>query len=34
MDGGEIVEDAETNEFFDHPRSERARQFLLKILHH
>ncbi len=34
MDGGEIVEDAETDEFFERPRSERARQFLEKILHH
>ncbi len=34
MDGGEIVEDAETDEFFERPRSERARQFLQKILHH
>jgi glutamate/aspartate transport system ATP-binding protein len=34
MDGGEIVEDAQKDEFFDHARSERARQFLSKILHH
>ncbi|MFG1423522.1 amino acid ABC transporter ATP-binding protein [Roseixanthobacter liquoris] len=34
MDGGEIVEDARKEEFFAHPRSERARLFLSKILHH
>ena len=34
MDGGEIVEDAPTAEFFGSPRSERAQQFLSKILHH
>jgi glutamate/aspartate transport system ATP-binding protein len=34
MDGGEIVEDAQKDEFFDRPRSERAQQFLSKILHH
>jgi glutamate/aspartate transport system ATP-binding protein len=34
MDGGEIVEDAPTEEFFGKPRSERAVQFLSKILHH
>jgi glutamate/aspartate transport system ATP-binding protein len=34
MDGGEIVEDAHKDEFFDRPRSERAQQFLSKILHH
>jgi glutamate/aspartate transport system ATP-binding protein len=34
MDRGEIVEDAQKDEFFDHARSERARQFLSKILHH
>lgn len=32
MDGGEIVEDADQHEFFAHPSSERARQFLGKIL--
>jgi glutamate/aspartate transport system ATP-binding protein len=34
MDGGEIVEDARTDAFFGSPRSERARQFLSKILPH
>ncbi|MGE5523339.1 MAG: amino acid ABC transporter ATP-binding protein [Rhodospirillaceae bacterium] len=34
MDGGEIVEDAPTDDFFGKPRSERAQHFLSKILHH
>jgi glutamate/aspartate transport system ATP-binding protein len=34
MDRGEIVEDAPTEDFFGKPRSERAVQFLSKILHH
>jgi glutamate/aspartate transport system ATP-binding protein len=34
MDRGEVVEDAPTEEFFARPRSERARQFLSKILSH
>ena len=34
MDYGEIVEDAHTEEFFGSPRSDRAQQFLSKILHH
>ena len=34
MDRGEIVEDAPTEDFFGKPRSERAQQFLSKILHH
>jgi glutamate/aspartate transport system ATP-binding protein len=34
MDGGHIVEDAKTDDFFGKPRSERAQQFLSKILHH
>ena len=34
MDEGRIVEDARTEEFFGAPRSERAQQFLSKILHH
>jgi glutamate/aspartate transport system ATP-binding protein len=34
MDRGEIVEDAEKDDFFGTPRSERAQQFLSKILHH
>jgi glutamate/aspartate transport system ATP-binding protein len=34
MDRGRIVEDSPTAEFFGNPRSERARQFLSKILSH
>jgi len=34
MDHGAIVEDATTEDFFGKPRSERAQQFLAKILHH
>ena len=34
MDGGRIVEDAKKEEFFGTPRSERAQQFLSKILQH
>ena len=34
MDKGEIVEDAPKEEFFGKPRSERALQFLSKILEH
>jgi glutamate/aspartate transport system ATP-binding protein len=34
IDKGEIVEDATENEFFNQPRSERALQFLSKILQH
>ena len=34
MDAGEIVEDAKKDDFFGTPRSERAQQFLSKILHH
>jgi glutamate/aspartate transport system ATP-binding protein len=34
MDKGEIVEDAMTEDFFSKPRSERAFQFLAKILQH
>ena len=34
IDKGEIVEDAMTEEFFSKPRSERASQFLAKILQH
>ena len=34
MDGGRIVEDARTEDFFGTPRSERAQLFLSKILHH
>ncbi|MGJ4952420.1 amino acid ABC transporter ATP-binding protein [Bradyrhizobium sp. HKCCYLS20291] len=34
MDRGEIVEDAKKEDFFGQPRSERAQQFLSKILSH
>jgi glutamate/aspartate transport system ATP-binding protein len=34
MDRGEIVEDAPKEDFFGRPRSERAQQFLSKILQH
>ena len=34
MDHGRIVEDASKDDFFGKPRSERAQQFLAKILHH
>jgi glutamate/aspartate transport system ATP-binding protein len=34
MDYGQIVEDATKDDFFGKPRSERAQQFLAKILHH
>jgi glutamate/aspartate transport system ATP-binding protein len=34
MDRGEIVEDAKKDDFFGKPRSDRAQQFLSKILHH
>ncbi len=34
MDKGEIVEDAPKEDFFGKTRSERAQQFLSKILHH
>jgi glutamate/aspartate transport system ATP-binding protein len=34
MDAGEIVEDATKADFFGKPRSERAQQFLSKILSH
>jgi glutamate/aspartate transport system ATP-binding protein len=34
MDRGEIVEDAQKEEFFGKPRSDRAQQFLSKILSH
>jgi glutamate/aspartate transport system ATP-binding protein len=34
LDKGEIVEDATTEDFFSKPRSERASQFLAKILQH
>ncbi len=34
MDGGRIVEEADPETFFTHPRSDRARDFLSKILNH
>src|SRR5438477_934113 len=34
MDAGRIVEDRETDAFFSQPHTERAREFLSKILHH
>ncbi|RRS05369.1 amino acid ABC transporter ATP-binding protein [Aquabacterium soli] len=34
MDAGRIVEDRPKQDFFDHPASERAQQFLARILHH
>ncbi|MCE1186462.1 amino acid ABC transporter ATP-binding protein [Zoogloea sp.] len=34
MDKGQIVEDDSKDAFFGNPRSERARQFLARILHH
>ena len=34
MDQGRIVEDDKKDVFFSNPRSERAQQFLAKILHH
>jgi glutamate/aspartate transport system ATP-binding protein len=34
MDHGHIVEDAAKDDFFGTPRSERAQQFVSKILQH
>jgi glutamate/aspartate transport system ATP-binding protein len=34
MDGGQIIEDAPAESFFDSPRSDRTRLFLSKILRH
>jgi glutamate/aspartate transport system ATP-binding protein len=34
MDEGSIVEDRAKDDFFGSPRSDRAQQFLSKILHH
>jgi glutamate/aspartate transport system ATP-binding protein len=34
MDQGLIIEDTPKDAFFDHPRTERAAQFLSRILHH
>ena len=34
MDGGRIVEDRETDAFFEAPQSQRAREFLSRVLRH
>jgi aspartate/glutamate/glutamine transport system ATP-binding protein len=34
MDGGRIIEDSPTAEFFERPREERSRQFLGKVIRH
>jgi general L-amino acid transport system ATP-binding protein len=34
MDQGQIVEQAPPDEFFNHPKSERTKDFLSKILGH
>jgi len=34
MDGGEIIEENEPNEFFNNPKSDRTKLFLSQILHH
>ena len=34
MSDGRIVEEATPDDFFDHPRSDRAREFLAKVLEH
>jgi glutamate/aspartate transport system ATP-binding protein len=34
MDGGRVVEDRDTDAFFTEPHTERAREFLSRILHH
>ena len=34
MDGGKIIEDNSKDGFFDRPKTERAQQFLSKVLHH
>jgi glutamate transport system ATP-binding protein len=34
MADGRIVEEAEPHQFFDNPRSDRAKDFLSKILQH
>ena len=34
MDGGAIVESAAPAEFFGNPQTDRAKDFLSKILHH
>jgi len=34
MDEGKIIEDRKTGDFFDRPESDRAKDFLSKILNH
>ena len=34
MDQGQIIEENAPEEFFAHPKSDRAKDFLSKILHH
>ncbi|MCO7150576.1 amino acid ABC transporter ATP-binding protein [Vagococcus lutrae] len=34
MAGGQILEDTDADTFFDHPKEERAKQFLSKIINH
>ncbi|MDP9266407.1 MAG: amino acid ABC transporter ATP-binding protein [Chloroflexota bacterium] len=34
MDGGRIIEDSPTAEFFERPKEERARQFLSRVIRH
>jgi glutamate transport system ATP-binding protein len=34
MDAGQIVEESSPGDFFDNPRTERAQDFLSKLLHH
>ncbi|QGG60540.1 amino acid ABC transporter ATP-binding protein [Loigolactobacillus bifermentans] len=34
MADGEVLEDSDTKSFFEHPKEERARQFLSKIINH
>ena len=34
MDGGEIIEEEEPDEFFNNPKSDRTKEFLSQILAH
>ena len=34
MDGGYILEDAKPSELFENPKTERAKEFLDKVLNH
>jgi glutamate transport system ATP-binding protein len=34
MDGGRVVESSDPESFFTHPQSDRAKDFLSKILNH